>query len=75
MLLWLTVLFANFAEAVAEAAGGHRRPRYASARKDVMATLVASPGERLGRRVPASTLKEATLWWYDAGRSSRRTVK
>lgn len=67
ILLWLTVLFANFAEAVAEARGRAQAASLRSARKDVMATLIASPGERLGTQVPSSTLKEGDLVAVRAG--------
>lgn len=59
--LWLTVWFANFAEAVAEARGRAQAASLRQAKTDVMATVVASPGERLGTQVPSSKLKKGDL--------------
>ncbi len=55
--LWLTAWFANFAEAVAEARGRAQAASLRKARTDVMATVVANPGERQGKQVPSSELK------------------
>ena len=57
VLLWLTVLFANFAEAVAEARGRAQAASLRSARKDVMARKVAEIAGRVVDEIPASALK------------------
>lgn len=55
--LWFTVLFANFAESVAEARGRAQAASLRSARKDVTANKVAEVAGRVIDEVPASTLK------------------
>lgn len=57
IVLWFTVLFANFAESVAEARGRAQAASLRSARKDVTANKVAELSERDINEVPASTLK------------------
>lgn len=57
VLLWLTVLFANFAEAVAEARGRAQAASLRSARKDVTAYKVAEIAGRVVDELPASSLK------------------
>jgi K+-transporting ATPase ATPase B chain len=57
VLLWLTVLFANFAEAVAEARGRAQAASLRSARKDVTAYKVAEIASRVVDELPASSLK------------------
>ncbi len=59
--LWLTVWFGNFAESVAEARGRAQADALRSAKTDVMATLVAKPGEKLGRQIPSSELAVGDL--------------
>ncbi len=56
-LLWLTVLFANFAEAVAEARGRAQAASLRNARKDVTAYKVAEVAGRVVDELPASALK------------------
>ena len=65
--LWLTVWFANFAEAVAEARGRAQAATLRKARTDVMANVVAHPGERLVKRVPSSELQAGDLVAVRAG--------
>jgi K+-transporting ATPase ATPase B chain len=67
VLLWLTVLFANFAEAVAEARGRAQAQSLRKARTDVMATIAAHPGEKLGTQIPSSQLKKDDLVIVRAG--------
>jgi K+-transporting ATPase ATPase B chain len=59
--LWLTVWFANFAEAVAEARGRAQAASLRRARTDVTATVVAHPGVRLGKRILSSELNEGDI--------------
>ncbi len=59
--LWLTVWFGNFAESVAEARGRAQADALRSAKTDFMATLVAKPGEKLGRQIPSSELTVGDL--------------
>ena len=53
--LWFTVLFANFAEAVAEGRGKAQADSLRNARKDTMARLLSNGVERL---VPATVLEK-----------------
>lgn len=57
IILWLTVIFANFAEAVAEARGRAQAASLRSARKDVIAKKVAEIAGHLVDEIPASMLK------------------
>ncbi len=57
VILWFTVLFANFAESVAEARGRAQAASLRAARKDVTANKVAEIAGRVIDEVPASTLK------------------
>jgi K+-transporting ATPase ATPase B chain len=56
ILLWLTVIFANFAEAVAEARGRAQAASLRSARRDVVANKVDTIGGPVVAQVQASTL-------------------
>ncbi len=67
VLLWLTVLFANFAEAVAEARGRTQAASLRSARKDVMAQKVAADARQVLESVPASQLVAGDLVVVKAG--------
>ncbi len=60
-ILWFTVLFANFAESVAEARGRAQAASLRSARKDVTANKVAEIAGHVIDEVPASTLKVGEL--------------
>jgi K+-transporting ATPase ATPase B chain len=57
ILLWLTVVFANFAEAVAEARGRAQAASLRAARKDVTARRVTEIAGRVVDELPASMLK------------------
>ncbi|MBN8603852.1 MAG: potassium-transporting ATPase subunit KdpB [Planctomycetes bacterium] len=57
IILWFTVLFANFAESVAEARGRAQAASLRSARKDVTAYKVAELAGRVVDEVLASSLK------------------
>lgn len=46
MILWFTVLFANFAEAIAEGRGKAQADSLRAAKKDVEAHLIASPSDK-----------------------------
>ncbi len=60
--LWLTVLFATFAEAVAEGRGRARAESLRKARTDTMARVIASLSDRRNtRQVPSSQLKVGDL--------------
>ena len=63
--LWFTVLFANFAEAVAEARGKAQADSLRRSRSDVIAKLVdeANPVER----IPSSKLRPADVVLCEAG--------
>ena len=66
--LWLTVLFATFAEAVAEGRGRARAESLRRARSDAMAKVMDNPRDR-GRTtaVPASQLRAGTVVLIEAG--------
>jgi K+-transporting ATPase ATPase B chain len=65
--LWLTVWFANFAEAVAEARGRAQAAALRKARQDIMAhRLVDTNGQRT-ENVPASRLQNGDRVLVDAG--------
>jgi K+-transporting ATPase ATPase B chain len=57
IMLWLTVLFANFAEALAEARGKAQADTLRKSRKEVIAHCVNWPEGTLLDEVPASQLK------------------
>ena len=59
LLLWFTVLFANFAEAVAEGRGKAQAASLRAAKKEVPAWRVPSP-EHLGEREPVSSAELKT---------------
>jgi K+-transporting ATPase ATPase B chain len=57
--LWLTVLFANFAEAMAEGRGKAQADTLRSARRDVQAKKLQNPRDKLSfSNVPASALRK-----------------
>jgi potassium-transporting ATPase ATP-binding subunit len=62
--LWFTVLFANFAEAVAEGRGKAQADSLRKARKDTMARLLTDAGEE---RVPAPELQKGDRVVCEAG--------
>src|SRR6185295_11941862 len=62
--LWFTVLFANFAEAVAEGRGKAQAESLRKARKDTVARRLVSGREE---KVPAPELRKADLVVCEAG--------
>jgi len=66
--LWLTVLFATFAEAVAEGRGRARAESLRCARTDTMAKLLVNPKDRaLYKPTPAPDLRTGNLVLVEAG--------
>jgi K+-transporting ATPase ATPase B chain len=66
--LWLTVLFATFAEAVAEGRGRARAESLRRSRTDTQAKLLAGAGERRRwQHRPATGLREGDLVLVEAG--------
>jgi K+-transporting ATPase ATPase B chain len=65
--LWLTVVFANFAEAVAEGRGKAQAATLRRARTETIAKVLASPGATTHRDVAASELKPGDVVFVDAG--------
>ena len=66
--LWLTVLFATFAEAVAEGRGRARAESLRRARSDAMAKVLENPRDRVRTTaVPASQLRAGTVVLIEAG--------
>ncbi len=68
--LWFTVLFANFAEAMAEGRGKAQADTLRKARKDILAHRLTGPGrERTGKTedIPASSLRKGDLVLCEPG--------
>jgi K+-transporting ATPase ATPase B chain len=66
--LWLTVLFATFAEAVAEGRGRARAESMKRARSDTMAKLILDPRERnIFKPTPAPDLRKGDLVLVESG--------
>ena len=66
--LWLTVLFATFAEGVAEGRGRARAESLRKARSETTAKLLSNPADRASfRNAPASSLKVGDVVLVDAG--------
>jgi len=65
--LWVTVVFANFAEAVAEGRGKAQAATLRRARTETMAKLLASPSATAHRAVAAAELKQGDIVFVDAG--------
>ncbi len=66
--LWLTVLFATFAEAIAEGRGRARAESLRRGRSDTMAKVLARQNDRSQwTEQPAPTLKKGTLVLVEAG--------
>lgn len=66
--LWFTVLFANFAEAMAEGRGKAQADSLRSARRDVSAKKLAAPRRDAKQQaVPASTLRKGDEVLVEAG--------
>ena len=66
-LLFVTVLFANFAEAVAEARGRGQAASLRRARKDLVARRIDTPLGGAERRLPAAELKPGDYVIVSAG--------
>ena len=66
--LWLTVLFATFAEAVAEGRGRARAESLKRARSDTMAKLLLNPSDRaIFKPTPAPDLRQGDIVLVEAG--------
>jgi K+-transporting ATPase ATPase B chain len=66
--LWFTVLFANFAEALAEGRGKAQAETLRKARKDVSATRLLEPSrDAKSERIPSSQLRKDDLVLVEAG--------
>ncbi len=65
--LWLTVVFANFAEAVAEGRGKAQADTLRKARTETMAKVLAAPNATTHRAIPAAQLKQGDIVFVDAG--------
>ena len=66
--LWLTVLFATFAEAVAEGRGRARAESLRRARSDTTAKLLPNPRDRaLFKPAPASSLRKGDVVLVESG--------
>ncbi|MCH1981610.1 potassium-transporting ATPase subunit KdpB [Ruminococcus sp. OA3] len=68
VILWLTVLFANFAEAIAEGRGKAQADSLRAAKRDVTAYKILSPGEKDRiTEVPSVSLKKGDIVIVKAG--------
>lgn len=68
LILWFTVLFANFAEAIAEGRGRAQADSLRSARKDVMAKKLKSTSNRNDyTEVVSNNLKKGDIVYVKAG--------
>jgi K+-transporting ATPase ATPase B chain len=65
--LWFTVLFANFAEAVAEGRGKAQAASLRQAKSDLEAKVLADQKLKVWRKVPASQLERGDLVLVEAG--------
>jgi K+-transporting ATPase ATPase B chain len=66
--LWFTVLFANFAEAMAEGRGKAQAASLRKTRRDVMAKKLASPGRAAPRtEVASGTLRKGDIVLVETG--------
>ena len=66
--LWFTVLFANFAESVAEGRGKAQAAALRGTRRDVMAKKLADPAKRAAwSKVAGSTLRKGDVVLVEAG--------
>lgn len=67
-ILWLTVLFANFAEAIAEGRGKAQADTLRAAKRDVEAHVIPSPDRRDAiTAVPSASLKKGDIVIVRAG--------
>ena len=68
LILWFTVLFANFAEAIAESRGRAQADSLRSARKDIKAKKLKSANDTVNyTEVLSSTLKKGDIVYVAAG--------
>lgn len=68
LILWFTVLFANFAEAIAEGRGRAQADSLRSARKDVKARKLKSSADvAVYTEVPSSSLKKGDIVYVKSG--------
>ncbi|HWA02655.1 MAG TPA: potassium-transporting ATPase subunit KdpB [Rhizomicrobium sp.] len=65
--LWFTVLFANFAEAVAEGRGKAQADSLRKTKVDLEAKLLANQKAKVWRKVPAAQLERGDLVLVEAG--------
>jgi K+-transporting ATPase ATPase B chain len=65
--LWFTVLFANFAEAVAEGRGKAQAESLRKTKVDLEAKLLSSQERKVWRKVPAAQLARGELVLVEAG--------
>src|SRR5690242_10457604 len=65
--LWFTVLFANFAEAIAEGRGKAQAESLRKTRTETQAKLLTSPATRGFRLVPSTTLKVGDVVLVEPG--------
>jgi K+-transporting ATPase ATPase B chain len=65
--LWFTVLFANFAEAVAEGRGKAQADALRRTRKETQAKLLSGPNGGKVKTVPGTSLKEGDIVLVEAG--------
>jgi potassium-transporting ATPase ATP-binding subunit len=74
--LWFTVLFANFAEAVAEGRGKAQADTLRRQRTETQAKLLTGSGDSQNFRLaPSTDLRSATSCWSKPAISSPRTAK
>lgn len=67
LILWFTVLFANFAEAIAESRGKAQADTLRQSKKDVEAVKIRSLEDRTETKVLSSDLKKGDLVFVKAG--------
>lgn len=65
--LWFTVLFANFAEALAEGRGKAQAESLRKTRTDTMAKKITGAGNGVKETVPASSLRKGDIVLVEAG--------
>ena len=65
--LWFTVLFANFAEALAEGRGKARAASLRKTKVDMMAKVLTDQAAKLWRKIPAAELERGDLVLVEAG--------
>src|SRR2546426_8857136 len=66
--LWFTILFANFAESVAEGRGRPQAAALRGTRRDVMAKKLSDPAKKQSwRNVPGSALRKGDFVYVPAG--------